>query len=117
RAVLGGASIEDHLVNLVLDVVRQHDIENAERIWLENITEHGIDIFAVFCVLVFFGKIKTADWKQCLKRRFLADRVDKVRVKDGDFVDIPAKEFLEAEPRERLGFDKARCVFQLEIGQ
>jgi len=38
-------------------------------------------------------------------------------VEDGDFVDFATEKFLGGKFRHRLGFDKARRVLQLEIGQ
>src|SRR5947209_2623162 len=37
-------SVEDHLEILILDIIRQHDIEDGFGIWFENVADHRIGI-------------------------------------------------------------------------
>src|SRR5438552_18594316 len=115
--MLRSARVEDHLKNLILNVIRQHDVEHDLGLWFENITEHWIDIFALGRFVVLFRQIETADWQKRLYDRALIDRIEEMRVENGNFIDFTVKEFLRAKFRDRLGFDKRRRVFQLEISQ
>src|SRR6266699_4370022 len=114
--MLRSARVEDHLENLILNVIRQHDVEHDLGLRFENITEHWIDIFALGR-FVLFRQIETADWQKRLHDRALIDRIDEMRVEDGNFIDFTVKEFLRAKFRDWLGFDKRWRVFQLEISQ
>src|SRR4029079_14182574 len=101
RAVLRSPRVEDHLVNLILDIVGQHEIQHVMRARLKNVTEHRIG-------RVRFGRLrsgsascylesKLADRKEYLRDRLLIDRVDKVGVNDGHLVNLTAEKFLDAE--------------------
>src|SRR5438132_8269613 len=114
--MLGSARVEDHLENLILNVIGQHAVEYRLGHRLENITEQWLNIF-LGRFLVFLRQIETADWQERLHDGALTDRIDEMGEEDGNLVDFAVKEFLRAKFRDRFGFDKRRRVFQLEIGQ
>src|SRR5215470_3845633 len=76
--MLRGARIQNHLENLKLNIVRQHNTEELFGFRLENITEHRIDILFGLSGLCSFRQIKAADRQERLHNRTLADRVDKM---------------------------------------
>src|SRR5262249_60035563 len=95
--VFRSAGVQDHLENLKLNVVRQHETEQLFGFRLENVTEHRIEILRQLPGTCAFRQIKAADRQQGLYDRTLANRVDKMGVEHGNFVYLAPKKFLQAE--------------------
>ena len=99
RAVLGSTRVEDHLENLILNVIRQHDIEHYLGGRLEDIAQHRIDIF--ICVpggfFVFFRQAETADRQEGLHDRALINRVNEMRVEDRNVVHLALQKLFRAK--------------------
>src|SRR5436190_5849969 len=117
RAVLRRARVENHLKNLVGDIIRKHRIENDLGVGLEHVAYHWIDTFTFSLGGFAFRQIKTTNRQQCLHHGALANCVDKMCVEHRDFVDLVPQEFLHAKLRDRLRFNEGRFVFQFKISQ